>query len=250
MLKNKVEKAIKLISKETNNKYRTVVAFSGGKNSLVALHLTIQAIGNPVVVFNNTTNEFPENLRYVRDLMEEWDLEFYELKPKMTWLQCVRKYGFPHISRQKYGEPPCCYFLKTEPMYRFLLDQWNIRNIITGLSQYESLSRFKLACTLGKVYETYELGRFKFTKRNRLPYKVKKIHPVLDWKEKEIWDYIEEYGLPVNPVYKKYGISRFGCMICTGHDKWEEQLAKINPRILRWVLKQLGQTNLFEYDRF
>jgi len=246
-MNEKVTEAIKLLKDNIFNGYDTVVTFSGGKNSLVALHLTLQVKEDVKVVFNNTTNDFPENLKYVRKIAKEWNLNFYELKPRLTWVQCMEKFGFPHISREKYGEPPCCNILKTEPMYHWLLKQWKTRNIITGISAYENRARWKLFLHLGKVYETFEIGRGA-GKKLLLPYKVKKIHPVMDWKEKEIWDYIEKNDLPVNPIYEKYNIKRFGCMLCTGHLAWKEQLEKVNPKALRWILRKLEKQYNLDYN--
>ena len=66
----KVKQAKKIL--ETAKKIfndKLVVAFSGGKDSLAALHLAKEVIGEEItVLYNNTTVEFPETLRYIKDL--------------------------------------------------------------------------------------------------------------------------------------------------------------------------------------
>lgn len=39
------------------------------------------------------------------------------------------------------------------------------------------------------------------------------VNPIYDWLDKDIWDYIEQEGIVVNPLYKK-GYKRVGCIGC------------------------------------
>lgn len=36
--------------------------------------------------------------------------------------------------------------------------------------------------------------------------------PIVDWTDKEVWNYIKKYNLPINPEYKCQ--SRVGCIVC------------------------------------
>ena len=38
-------------------------------------------------------------------------------------------------------------------------------------------------------------------------------NPIIDWKDSDVWDYIESEKIPVNPLYK-CGYSRVGCVGC------------------------------------
>lgn len=58
------------------------VAFSGGKDSLTVLHLSLQVNPEMPVVFNNTTVDFPETILFVRKLADEWHLNLHVTKPK------------------------------------------------------------------------------------------------------------------------------------------------------------------------
>ena len=44
--------------------------------------------------------------------------------------------------------------------------------------------------------------------------KNRKVHirPILEWTEYEIWSYIEENNIPVNPCYQEH--NRVGCLLC------------------------------------
>lgn len=39
------------------------------------------------------------------------------------------------------------------------------------------------------------------------------LHPILDWSDGDVWDYIADRGLPVNPLYAQ-GYRRIGCVLC------------------------------------
>lgn len=38
------------------------------------------------------------------------------------------------------------------------------------------------------------------------------LKPIIDWSENEVWDYIKEHNLPINPEYKTH--KRVGCIVC------------------------------------
>lgn len=38
------------------------------------------------------------------------------------------------------------------------------------------------------------------------------LKPIIDWTDKDVWDYIHKYNLPINPEYKTKG--RVGCIVC------------------------------------
>ena len=41
-----------------------------------------------------------------------------------------------------------------------------------------------------------------------------KVNPLIEWSEKQVWDYIEEYKIPFSPLHKK-GYPSIGCQPCT-----------------------------------
>ena len=69
------------------------VSFSGGRDSLVALHLILQRSRNVKVVFVNTSVEFPETVAYVRQLANDWQLELHEVTSNRNFWQLSRERG-------------------------------------------------------------------------------------------------------------------------------------------------------------
>ncbi len=80
------------------------IAYSGGMDSTVLLHLVRKIIENDVpAVFSNTGLEFPEIVRFARKAKGEFE-EIYprDLKTgkRITFKEVVDKYGFPLISKE------------------------------------------------------------------------------------------------------------------------------------------------------
>jgi phosphoadenosine phosphosulfate reductase len=62
------------------------------------------------------------------------------------------------------------------------------------------------------------------------------LHPIVDWSDKEVWDYIHKYDLPINPEYEFS--SRVGCLICpkTNFTRNYHNLMKY-PKLIDAVIK-------------
>jgi phosphoadenosine phosphosulfate reductase len=72
------------------------------------------------------------------------------------------------------------------------LDAW-----ITGLRSDQSVTRNEL-----KLVEWDDVNG------------LIKINPLYDWSEQDVWDYIDKYTIPFNPLHKK-GFASIGCQPCT-----------------------------------
>src|SRR5690606_35718401 len=93
--------------------YAFVVAFSGGKDSLVLLDLVSKALSRDefYVVFNNTDMELQITLDAVEKAKQHWGkLRFYEAKSHMKAEQSWEEFG-PPGRRMRW----CCYVHKSVP---------------------------------------------------------------------------------------------------------------------------------------
>lgn len=193
------------------------VAFSGGKDSQVMLDLFKKSGVNYHAVYNVTTNDPPENVYFIRKNYP--DVEF--LHPKLTFLQLIEKKKMLPTKIARF----CCSYLKESNGKKF---------VAVGVRREESLKR-----------STYESIVFqsKKTSREFAPEKMTKsrkviIRPILEWKEDEIWQYIEENNIPVNPCYEHTG--RVGCLFCPFAQRRSLIYAKEHyPRYYQLFLKTI-----------
>ena len=71
------------------------VSFSGGKDSIVLLHLVRSLFPNVPALFIDTGLEYPEIRKFVRSIDNvKW------MKPNKTFKQVIEEYGFPVVSKK------------------------------------------------------------------------------------------------------------------------------------------------------
>lgn len=74
------------------------VSFSGGKDSTVLLHIVRSMYPNVKAVFCDTGLEYPAVRAFVKGT-DNVDI----LKPKMTFKEVIKKYGYPVIGKEVSG---------------------------------------------------------------------------------------------------------------------------------------------------
>lgn len=177
------------------------VAFSGGKDSVVALDLVQRALPHNCfkVLFGDTGMEFPdtyETVEKIKQICAEEKIEFLQakskLKPENTW----QIFGPPAVTIRW-----CCSVHKTTPQImqlREVLQKPDFTGMaFTGVRGDESLSRSE--------YDVISYGG-----KHSGQYSC---HPILEWNTAELFLYIYENGLTFNNAYKK-GNTRAGCLVC------------------------------------
>lgn len=207
----KVKQAFDIIhhALEIFDSKKIAVAFSGGKDSLVALHLAMQVIESPLVIFNNTTVEFPETLRFVSELAGSWGIKIEVASPPRNLLRVVKKKGWAtHENRW------CCHFCKERPTME-TMEQKEVDAEITGTIRTESIYRRSLT-------------PFRPPKKDP---SIFRINPIYDWNMQEVWAYIRKNNLPYNPLYEM-GYRRIGCWCCplNGPSHYR-RLEKTHPKL-------------------
>ena len=206
--------------------YDVLVLFSGGRDSLVALDIVVR---NAVIsgkhikaIHVDTTIETPGNIEYVQKICKDYNVELYLLKPKQSYFDMVKRYGFPTRSRRW-----CKWRLKVRPVRRFIKDM-DMKNVIlvSGLRIYES--------NLRKRMKKENFVKQKITFHNFLRCLV--FHPLLDWNDKDICTYVNRFHLKVNPLYQIYGRA-FDCWCSPYKTPANFAMLKINhPRLFDRLL--------------
>ncbi len=88
----------------------------------------------------------------------------------------------------------CCHIRKVEPLRRALFGK---RAWVTGIRHEQASTRISLKVS------AYDIS-------NRM----QKINPLLEWSNKEVWEYIKQYDVPYNKLHDRFYPS-IGCVPCT-----------------------------------
>ena len=194
---NKVDVAIERIRQfEPPEGY--YVAFSGGKDSIVILDLVKRSGVKYDAHYNLTTVDPPELVKFLRTFPEV----IIDHPEKTMWQLIVQK-RMPPTRIIRY----CCVWLKERG--------GNNRLVLTGIRAAESTKRKKRSMV--------EQCRTTASKRY--------LHPIIDWEDCDVWEYIRTTGIPYCSLYDE-GHKRIGCVLCPmGNKPQMERDALRWPRI-------------------
>ena len=188
------------------------ISFSGAED-VILIDLAL-AIRKEIQVFCLDTGRLhPETYRYIEQVRKHYGIEIEVLSPNRELLDdFVKTKGL--FSFYEDGHSECCGIRKVEPLRRKLanVDAW-----ITGQRKDQSLD------TRADIPEVQIDSAFS-TSEHRLI----KFNPLLNWTSAQVWDYIEAYQVPYNPLHQQ-GFISIGCEPCT-----RAILPNQHERVGRW----------------
>ena len=168
---------------------KLALAWTGGKDSTTTLHLLKELGGGkvPIPVLNIDTGVKFKEIYELRDrIAREWQLDLIIARND----EALKTIAIA-ADREE-----CCTRLKTEVIAQAIrANGWEA--LITGMRWDEQPDRAR---------ETY------FSPRSN-PVHVR-VHPILDFTEQDIWQYINSRGVPYCSLYRK-GYRSLGCEPCT-----------------------------------
>jgi 3'-phosphoadenosine 5'-phosphosulfate sulfotransferase (PAPS reductase)/FAD synthetase len=218
------------------------VGFSGGKDSTVLLDLCRVIKPDIKAVFCNTGNEYPDIVRFVRELKNTEGYNIDIIYPKLKPKEVFEKYGFPLVSKEQ-----------SQSIYEVRhTKSWSVINRRLGLEEkykdkpsvisdkWMFLVRVKFetshkCCSVLKkepfhryekennVYPIMGIMASESLLREKMYIRqggcnsfeggrIKSL-PLSIWLEENIWAYIKKRSLKIADIYYK-GAKRTGCMFC------------------------------------
>ena len=187
------------------------VAFSGGKDSLVTLHLALQVDPELPVAFFDSGFEYPETYSYLADLTQAWRLNLQLIPARRTTLQILAATGtWDHHATRNSDVPALHQVLITEPAAR--AHETYGPGEIWGVRAEESRGRAAAYATALRAETTLSCHGCCTTQATRRAAHgglIRRVAgttafgPVWDWKTAEIWQYLAHHEIPINPVYAR-----------------------------------------------
>lgn len=163
-----------------------VLSSSFGIQSAVMLHMATTAEPDIPVVLIDTGYLFPETYRFIDELSERLSLNLKVYRPALSsaWQEArfgrLWEQGIDGIS--EYNQ-----INKVEPMCRAIA-QAQARTWFSGIRRSQSASRSSLP-VVSEQYGCY------------------KVHPIIDWDNRTVHQYLKKHRLPYNPLWDQGYVS-------------------------------------------
>lgn len=185
------------------------VAYSGGKDSEVLLHLMKLSGVEFTAYYNNTTIDPPGTLAWIKQ-----HSEVMIMQPAKTFYQLIEHRGLPNFNRRF-----CCEKLK---------ERYVANNVFSGVRQAESEHR-KNKYKENEICITYKHGQ-----------KARHYTPILSWTNEEVQAYIISREIKCHPNYYDeegnfHVERRLGCLGCPlANDKNIGHFEKYPKMVRAW----------------
>ncbi len=172
---------------ETYGSGLALSASFGGPEGMALIDMISKITDQVTILTIDTGFLFKETHEFREEVMRRYQLPLEVLRPRLSVEEQVERYG----ERMRSCSPDlCCQVRKIEPLERALerYEAW-----MTGIRREQTPQR---ASTRVVAWE----GR----------YEAAKIAPLAAWSSEQVWGYVEENNVPVNPLLKR-GYKSIGC---------------------------------------
>jgi 3'-phosphoadenosine 5'-phosphosulfate sulfotransferase (PAPS reductase)/FAD synthetase len=191
---------------------KTVILFSGGRDSTTLVHQMRHFAGLMRVVFVDTGALFPHVVEHVHSFTEKMGFQLDTVHPPMPLEEYHKEMGLPvdllpienQVEMGKYVEVKkeerlqswmqCCVNMMWLPLDRYL-EKNEVKIVYLGTREAEPRK--------GSDRANYQNGKG-----------VNFFCPLWNWSEDEVMDYLREKELPI-PIQYEYGCDSLDCWRCT-----------------------------------
>lgn len=214
---DKLESQSIFIIREAYSQFRKVaMLWSIGKDSTTLLWVVRKAFFGKIpfpVVHIDTTYKFKEIYEFREKYAKLWDLKLIVAK---------NEEAIKHSIGPESGKFRCCTELKTNAL-KMAIPKYGFRALYLGIRRDEHGIRAK-----ERIFSPRDED-FEWDYKNQPPelwdqYKTKaadeehlRVHPILGWRELDIWEYIQRENIPIVSLYLAKNGKRYrsiGCETC------------------------------------
>lgn len=206
--------------------------FSGGLDSTALLHICRRLNKDLKANFKNTTNEFSSIIHHVKNTE---NVQIHQ--PKMTFIQCIERFGFPLISKKNARMISDCRhptgknnasinlyltgykqdgqkgkFIIPKSL-RYLLDvPFDISHKCCSILKHGGSSH-SVGLFIGTMATDSDTRKNGYLQNGCINYNDNTCRPLSVWTKADVWNYIRKYNVPYADIYDK-GETHTGCAYC------------------------------------
>jgi phosphoadenosine phosphosulfate reductase len=176
-------------------KDRIALSSSLGAEDQVLTDMVVKIDPSTRIFTLDTGRMFPETYDVLDRTNKKYDIKVEIFFPEYKQVETmVAEKGINLFYESIENRKRCCHIRKIEPLKRAFkgLDVW-----ICGLRKDQSVTRFFTQAV-------------EWDEGNGLI----KINPLIDWREKDVWEYIKKHEVPYNELHDQ-GFPSIGCQPCT-----------------------------------
>lgn len=227
----KVAASLAIIKKAQHRRGKSLVLFSGGKDSLAVLLLALEE-GISEAIYMDSSISLPHILDWNLEVCKQLGVHLHVVNPVKDYQgdfsYHVRRWGyFPTINKTW-----CRIKLKVRPQRAYLRKLYGFTNIykLCGVRKFESSRRARLYRGK-KVISPDEEHPHGFL-----------VMPILEWTDKDVEEFLKERSVEPNPYYKVYGVT--DCKWCPFYQRSiYAKICGIHPHIYDDIIELEKEVN-------
>lgn len=175
-----------------NSPQQLVLSSSFGIQAAVMLHLVTEQIPDIPVILTDTGYLFPETYQFIDQLTQRLNLNLQVYRSELSPAWQEAKYGQLWLNGAE-GIKQYNQMNKVAPMQQ-ALEQLNAGTWFSGIRAGQSSSR-----------ADKPLAEYSYIRGQNKP--VLKVHPILEWNNKDVFQYLQKHDLPYHPLWEQGYVS-------------------------------------------
>lgn len=209
-LEEKVDKSKEVVNEALDKFEKTIIAYTGGKDSTLMLWIIREVYRErgtdvPDLLFINEGYLFDEIVDFVREITEKWSLRVTEVKNEDV-LRQVKKVGdtvyVDKLNEENRRELAKLNF--TDKSFPFEPESYVGNHLMKTVAMNSFISEKGIeAIFTGIRWDEQEARRDEIFFSPREEPKHVRVHPILHFTERDIWDAIKKQDIPTCVLYAK-----------------------------------------------